>query len=941
MSDIIVSFTSCSGRFRHELPLTIHSLLSQTILPKEIRLYLSTSDRNLTNKSIIKQDLINIDHSMVISELYNKLVHIYFVPDRGPATKFMSILEEYDKSNRSSSTQLIFVCDDDHYYQPHMLATLLFYNRLFKNDTIGFRGWRIRDDLIWGVIGKPEGYYHIIDSSNILQPYRVGIVTANWGYLIQPKFFDKHIYSDYNDLTERISLVDDIWINAHLARRHIARYVVPSCCYHLSITKLRVLDTKLSNKQLSRAQANNNALKYFRQYWEKNLYYKFDGINHPVYAQWYKQVYKTIIFKENSVKKIPELTEDWPGHAGFTVNAMKYYSRAKNNLFMQSSEEFVAKLEAKLERIRGTKTNNKNLSGKQFVEELKAKREDINRHFLTSDREEDHQLDPIVDEPAVWNKIEPEQPCTTEELLNLVENDYLDSKAKNDIEEENKTIAIEKQHPESMDEHQSGNDTNFIKERIRDILKRQREEYDDDDDNENKEGNDSDDPELDELFSHVFPSATSDEYRESLANEEEDDHISDEESDDRENNYDNDESEQNESLYDELLHNNNENIDHLWNCLTNDEKAEFDKMINDGRISCLLNDYKPWKPWWLYRCPLLTDISSTINNASDSVSDEIPNRTPLIIESIIPLPSLTSILPHVHVRFDLFEILFSYVFICVRYRGDHQSYSNDAGSEFFYLASRHLNTSHQQQSAISGETTSVLNERITLLRQHLNHMPPMCRISQKFFIDLLKDIIAILHGPYKKQSSAYVTSALSDIKRFLTKLIEDQRKPTPAATTIDEVEQDESEKSKRLSISNVFHMHKKNDQTKQSNKTRTAGFPKRDTKLNDNNRTSIIRPKIEKRAIPTTNAITKDKNKSCIVTDRKTLMLLSKKIDYLLSWSVTHTDRIKLLEFEMKQIEEELRCDFEDYQSEKRRIEKNLENIRLKTAKQANLIEEL
>ena len=35
-------------------------------------------------------------------------------------------------------------------------------------------------------------------------------------------------------------------------------------------------------------------------------------------------------------------------------------------------------------------------------------------------------------------------------------------------------------------------------------------------------------------------------------------------------------------------------------------------MLNDGRISHLFNDYKPWKPWWLYKTEapaLITDLA--------------------------------------------------------------------------------------------------------------------------------------------------------------------------------------------------------------------------------------------------------------------------------------------------------------------------------------------
>ncbi|CAF0806219.1 unnamed protein product [Didymodactylos carnosus] len=217
----------------------------------------------------------------MIPILYDKLVYIYFVADRGPATKFLSILESSHK--RFSSNQLIFICDDDHYYHSHTFSTLLFYEQLFKDAVIGFRGWRIRKDLRWGV-EKLEKFWHIVATNRISEPYRVGIVTANYGYLIKPRFFDEHIYVDYTKVSKSISLVDDIWLNGHLARRNVARYVLPSCCSQIHIAETHALEKQLASKNLTRQQANDRALYYFKDYWERDLFYKRNGTNHPKYT---------------------------------------------------------------------------------------------------------------------------------------------------------------------------------------------------------------------------------------------------------------------------------------------------------------------------------------------------------------------------------------------------------------------------------------------------------------------------------------------------------------------------------------------------------------------------------------------------------------------------------------------------------------------------------
>ncbi|CAF0897299.1 unnamed protein product [Didymodactylos carnosus] len=196
-------------------------------------------------------------------------------------SSFSSVLEKHEQKCLIIHTlTLIFICDDDHYYHLHTLSTLLFYEQLFKDAVIGFRGWRIREDLKWGVKWF-ETFWHIVETNYISEPYRVGIITANSGYLIKPRFFDQHIYVNYTNITKSISLVDDIWLNGHLARRNVSRYVLPSCCAQTHIGKTHALEKHLMTKNVTRRQANDRALYYFKDYWERDLFYKPNGVNHP------------------------------------------------------------------------------------------------------------------------------------------------------------------------------------------------------------------------------------------------------------------------------------------------------------------------------------------------------------------------------------------------------------------------------------------------------------------------------------------------------------------------------------------------------------------------------------------------------------------------------------------------------------------------------------
>ena len=150
-SNIIVSLTSTPLRFQYELPITIHSLLTQTALPKQIRIYLSPTEMIMNQKNLtiehLKKYIVRIDSSIIIGILFDRLVQIRFEKqDYGPATKYLSIIKAYHlMTTNTSKTQAIMICDDDHYYQPHTISTLITYSDKYKNSIVGLRGWRSKN----------------------------------------------------------------------------------------------------------------------------------------------------------------------------------------------------------------------------------------------------------------------------------------------------------------------------------------------------------------------------------------------------------------------------------------------------------------------------------------------------------------------------------------------------------------------------------------------------------------------------------------------------------------------------------------------------------------------------------------------------------------------------------------------------------------------------
>ena len=86
--------------------------------------------------------------------------------------------------------------------------------------------------------------------------------------------------------------MDDIWLNGYASKRNISRWVVPSCCRNIGVTRTHELENYLIAHQTSRSSANDHALQQFGQTWEKHLWYRFHGENPPNYRSWWQEIYR-------------------------------------------------------------------------------------------------------------------------------------------------------------------------------------------------------------------------------------------------------------------------------------------------------------------------------------------------------------------------------------------------------------------------------------------------------------------------------------------------------------------------------------------------------------------------------------------------------------------------------------------------------------------------
>ncbi|KAJ3081174.1 hypothetical protein HDU99_006386, partial [Rhizoclosmatium hyalinum] len=248
---ILISLTSTAARLAYELPLTISSLLTQNPLPSPvtIHIYIPYTDQQAFAEFLTTHPK---------SALHHPRVTIIPSFDYGPATKFIPAILDTDHRGP------IIVCDDDHIYGLTVFRDLYNHYRKDPSKAYGLRGWRINADMTWGV--TKNFWHHIIHGHLISTPYRVGILTANSCYILNSAWFagNRIVISDYTGIKSGAKLMDDIWINGHLAQLGVQRYLIPTWTVSVDFAKTKSLEGTLKDASIDRQKANNEAIEHFR-----------------------------------------------------------------------------------------------------------------------------------------------------------------------------------------------------------------------------------------------------------------------------------------------------------------------------------------------------------------------------------------------------------------------------------------------------------------------------------------------------------------------------------------------------------------------------------------------------------------------------------------------------------------------------------------------------
>ena len=179
---IIISLTSYEGRFR-ELPITLYSLLNQSLKPDRIILWLSEDFKEI---NALPYD---------ITQFIKNGLEIRFVKDIGSYTKVIYAFKEFSES-------IIVTADDDIYYPKDWLKKLYLSFIAHPDDIQVHRAHRADLNRKYNDWEK-----HIKEESALYENFLTGV----GGVLYPPNCFSKEVLRE-DIFLKQAPTCDDVWL---------------------------------------------------------------------------------------------------------------------------------------------------------------------------------------------------------------------------------------------------------------------------------------------------------------------------------------------------------------------------------------------------------------------------------------------------------------------------------------------------------------------------------------------------------------------------------------------------------------------------------------------------------------------------------------------------------------------------------------------------------
>ncbi|XP_022207771.2 zinc finger HIT domain-containing protein 2 [Nilaparvata lugens] len=202
-------------------------------------------------------------------------------------------------------------------------------------------------------------------------------------------------------------------------------------------------------------------------------------------------------------------------------------------------------------------------------------------------------------------------------------------------------------------------------------------------------------------------------------------------------------------LADRLKHVDLEDADTVWQCLTEEERNEFQEMLKSGNIDNIVPKFEPW--WTVRDDKKVVDLDK-----EDEELKGLKQRCPKVENKVVPFINLSKVSPSSTVCYNLANVLAAYSVIVRYYNGEHKQYVSESTP---LLVAVSTNLSSNQNFPDLDMAVKSVNHEITNC-QCLSQV-------EGIGLEMEEDVKRLFIGPNFIHPKFYVECALGDLYSLL------------------------------------------------------------------------------------------------------------------------------------------------------------------------------
>ncbi|XP_022831652.1 zinc finger HIT domain-containing protein 2 [Spodoptera litura] len=219
-----------------------------------------------------------------------------------------------------------------------------------------------------------------------------------------------------------------------------------------------------------------------------------------------------------------------------------------------------------------------------------------------------------------------------------------------------------------------------------------------------------------------------------------------------------------------------DDADEIWNALTEDEKNEFEALINQGDVGSIMPQ---WEAWWMYRRD-----KKLVEDVDVKVDDEEALKNCPALKAVPKFESLTAVKPSPAIKSNITNVLASYAFIMRYFNGEIEP--GEATICLFNICDNLNSNTNFDDPAVALESVAQKCLQSELIQT-----------DEASIAVMKKDTFLLIRGPSDDNEKYYCQAALSDLHHILNR-----------AKTLDKQKDQKTPKDKTV-FSKKFPEHEK------------------------------------------------------------------------------------------------------------------------------------